>query len=191
MTKLSLNTKVLVINTGSSSIKYQLFDMGGCSVIAAGVVERIGETDSRMTHRVRNESGELDKTVSTLSILDHRDGLQHIATALTESGALQDPSELFGIGHRVVHGGEAFQRPVLISKEVVEGIREMVPLAPLHNPANLLGIEVSLSLVPEVPQVAVFDTAFHQSMPPHAFHYALPHELYTAHHVRRYGFHGP
>ncbi len=182
--------KVLVINCGSSSIKYQLFAMGGCSVIAAGVVERIGEADSRLIHRRPADSGRFDETVHAQSILDHRDGLQHIAAALRESDALRDPSELFGIGHRVVHGGEAFQRPILISSKVVEGLREMVPLAPLHNPANLLGIEVSLELVPDVPQVAVFDTAFHQSMPPHAFHYALPHELYTAHHVRRYGFHG-
>ena len=182
--------KVLVINCGSSSIKYQLFDMGGCSVIAAGVVERIGEAASRLIHRRRAETDRFDETADTLSVPNHRDGLQHIATALTESGTLRDPSELFGIGHRVVHGGEAFQAPTLITKKVVQGIREMIPLAPLHNPANLLGIEVSLELVPDVPQVAVFDTAFHQSIPAHAFHYALPHELYTAHHVRRYGFHG-
>ena len=182
--------KVLVINSGSSSIKYRLFDMTEKTVLATGVMEQIGETESRLTHHTRNSQGEMEEIVNSEPVADHQAGFQLIGAALNESGALQDTQELSGIGHRVVHGGEEFKQPTLINKKVIDTIRRLSPLAPLHNPANLLGIEVAMQSAPQVPQVAVFDTAFHQSIPAHAFRYAIPQDLYEAHHVRRYGFHG-
>jgi len=182
--------KILVINSGSSSIKYRLFDMTDKSVLASGVLEQIGETRSRLTHQTRNVQGKMDDIATTDAVADHRAGFQLIGTVLSQSGALRDTTELSGIGHRVVHGGEEFKEPTLINKKVIDTIRRLVPLAPLHNPANLLGIEVAMQSAPLVPQVAVFDTAFHQSIPEHAFRYAIPQNLYEKHHVRRYGFHG-
>jgi len=132
----------------------------------------------------------MDKIVKTDAAADHQVGFQLIGTVMGESGELQDTAELSGIGHRVVHGGEEFKEPTLIDKNVIDTIRRLIPLAPLHNPANLLGIEVAMHSAPQVPQVAVFDTAFHQSIPEHAFRYAIPQNLYEKHHVRRYGFHG-
>jgi acetate kinase len=182
--------KILVLNSGSSSIKYRLFDMPAGTVLASGVLEQIGETQSRLTHLTRNSKGEMQEIVKTDAVVDHQAGFQLIGTILGDSGALQDTSELAGMGHRVVHGGEEFKEPTLINETVINTLRRLIPLAPLHNPANLLGIEVALQSAPQVPQVAVFDTAFHQSIPVHAFRYAIPQELYEAHHVRRYGFHG-
>jgi len=182
--------KVLVINSGSSSIKYRLFDMTDKSVLASGVLEQIGETQSRLTHRVHKGPEKIKQGVATRPVADHREGFQQIEAALNESGAVEDANALFGIGHRVVHGGEEFKQPSRINKKVIDAIRRLIPLAPLHNPANLLGIEVAMQSAPRVPQVAVFDTAFHQSIPEHAFRYAIPQNLYRAHHVRRYGFHG-
>ena len=182
--------KILVLNSGSSSIKYRLFDMPAGTVLASGVLEQIGETQSRLTHLTRNSKGEMQEIVKTDAVVDHQAGFQLIGTILGDSGALQDMSELAGMGHRVVHGGEEFKEPTLINETVINTLRRLIPLAPLHNPANLLGIEVALQSAPQVPQVAVFDTAFHQSIPVHAFRYAIPQELYEAHHVRRYGFHG-
>jgi acetate kinase len=182
--------KILVINSGSSSIKYRLFDMTAGTVLASGVLEQIGETHSRLTHQTRNAQGEMDEIVKTEAVADHPVGFQLIGTVLGESGALADIAELSGIGHRVVHGGEEFKEPTLIDKNVIDTIRRLIPLAPLHNPANLLGIEVAMQNAPQVPQVAVFDTAFHQSIPEYAFRYAIPQNLYERHHVRRYGFHG-
>ncbi len=182
--------KVLVINSGSSSIKYQLFDMTARTVLASGVLEQIGETRSRLTHHTRNNQGEMDKIGKTEKVADHQAGFKLIGTVLGESGALQDTGELYGIGHRVVHGGEQFKQPTLINKTVIDTIRRLIPLAPLHNPANLLGIEVAMQSAPKVPHVAVFDTAFHQSIPEHAFRYAVPQNLYQKRRVRRYGFHG-
>jgi len=182
--------KILVINSGSSSIKYQLFDMSDKSVLAAGLLEQIGESESRLTHNTRNTQGVTDKIVKTQTVEEHQSGFRLIGAVLNESGAMRDSGELYGIGHRVVHGGEKFREPTVINREVIETIRRLIPLAPLHNPPNLLGIEVALKAAPQVPQVAVFDTAFHQSIPPWAFRYALPQNLYEDHHVRRYGFHG-
>jgi acetate kinase len=182
--------KILVINSGSSSIKYRLFDMTAGTVLASGVLEQIGETQSRLTHQTRNARGEMDEIVKTDAVADHQAGFQLIGAVLGESGALQDTKELSGIGHRVVHGGEEFKEPTRINAAVIDTIRRLSPLAPLHNPANLLGIEVAMQSAPQVPQIAVFDTAFHQSIPIHAFRYAIPQDLYEAHHVRRYGFHG-
>ena len=182
--------KILVINSGSSSIKYRLFDMAAKTVLASGVLEQIGEAESRLTHYTRNAQGELDATEKTAGVADHHAGFELIGTVLGESGALRHISELSGIGHRVVHGGAKFTRPTRIDKNVIDTIRQLIPLAPLHNPANLLGIEVIMQSASQVPQVAVFDTAFHQSIPEHAFRYAIPQSLYEKHHVRRYGFHG-
>jgi len=182
--------KVLVVNSGSSSIKYQLFAAGNLSVLASGIVERIGESGSQLHHRWRNPSGTFDESTSPLPVSNHREGFQHIVNVTSQTRVLRDESELLGIGHRVVHGGEVFHESALIDDKVMAAIRELIPLAPLHNPENIMGIEAALEHYPHVPQVAVFDTAFHQSMPPHAFHYALPYDFYTAHHVRRYGFHG-
>jgi acetate kinase len=179
--------RILVLNSGSSSIRYQLFDMSGGHVLASGIVERIGEAASRLHH----QSGEgAEEIVREVSAPDHRAGFQQIQAALSESGSLDDAGALFGIGHRVVHGGEVFKEPTLIDAEVVATIRQQIPLAPLHNPANIVGIEVARAHMPDVPQVAVFDTAFHQTIPPRAYHYALPFDLHEQHHVRRYGFHG-
>ena len=182
--------KILVINSGSSSIKYRLFDMTDKTVLASGVMEQIGEAESRLTQHTRNRKGEMEEIVNAEPVADHRQGFELIGAVLGESGAVQNNKELFGIGHRVVHGGEEFKEPTLIDKQVIDTIRRLIPLAPLHNSPNLLGIEVATQSAPQVPQVAVFDTAFHQSIPVHAFRYAIPQDLYEAHHVRRYGFHG-
>jgi acetate kinase len=182
--------KVLVINSGSSSIKYQLFDMLDKTVLAAGLLEQIGEPESRLTHNSRDEQGAMIKIVKAQPVQTHQDGFQLIGAVLNESGVVHDSSELHGIGHRVVHGGEKFREPTIINPQVIATIRQLIPLAPLHNPSNLLGIEVALAAAPQVPQVAVFDTAFHQSIPPRAFRYALPQNLYEDQYVRRYGFHG-
>jgi acetate kinase len=163
--------KVLVLNSGSSSIKYCLFDMESMAVLRAGDVDRIGETGPS-------------------AVPDHGEGFARVMSDLSTSGSIGDPASLFGIGHRVVHGGERFREPARVDAGVLDAIRKMIPFAPLHNPGNLQGIEVALATCPGVPQVAVFDTAFHQTMPPRAFRYALPRDLYDVHRVRRYGFHG-
>jgi len=182
--------KVVVINSGSSSVKYEVFEASDFSVLSSGLLERIGESESIHTHRAYGASGAVKETVRRERMSNHEEGFRFILSMPADSQGIKDPAELLGIGHRVVHGGEAFREPVLIDEKVMETIRELIPLAPLHNPANLLGIEAARRVFPGVPQVAVFDTAFHQSMPPHAFIYALPYSLYVLHHVRRYGFHG-
>ncbi|HFD78840.1 MAG TPA: acetate kinase [Gammaproteobacteria bacterium] len=178
--------KVLVLNSGSSSIKYQLFALPAGEVLVSGMVERIGEAQG--AHRYR--CGDSGEQIENDRFGDHRAALERILETLGASGAVREAGELYAIGHRVVHGGERFRLPVRIDQTVLEQIRDMIPLAPLHNPANLLGIEVSMQAAPGVPQVAVFDTAFHHSIPPHAGHYALPRRLYREERVRRYGFHG-
>lgn len=182
--------KVLVINSGSSSIKYQLFNMVGRTVLASGLMEQIGEKTSQLKHKTRQENDEMLALVQNDPIADHVQGFDRIMEAFASTGALKDSDVLYGIGHRVVHGGEVFHKPTLITAPVIETIREQIPLAPLHNPANLLGIEVTFERRPDIPQVAVFDTAFHQTIPPHAYWYALPYELADSLHIRRYGFHG-
>lgn len=182
--------KVLVINSGSSSIKYKLFPVDRSEAIAEGSIERIGETESVIKSRDWGADGQLNETQRREPIADHGQGLKRITAILNSGGTLADTTELFGIGHRVVHGGETFREPTLIDNDVLNAIRQVSHLAPLHNPANLRGVEVALALAPETPQVAVFDTAFHQSLAPAAYHYALPHALYQEHGVRRYGFHG-
>ncbi|MFC1765680.1 acetate kinase [Planctomycetota bacterium] len=182
--------KVLVINSGSSSIKYEFFDMSVPRSLATGLLEQIGEPTACLRQKIRTENGPVSELVKQSPVADHRSGLKLIGATLAESGLAQDLEELYGIGHRVVHGGEAFTEPTLINNQVLATIRAQIPLAPLHNPANLTGIEEALSFAAHVPQVAVFDTAFHQTMPPHAYHYALPRAVYTENRVRRYGFHG-
>lgn len=181
---------VMVINSGSSSVKYQLFDMRDRTVLASGLLERIGEPDGRLKHRTRSGDGEMCELLWTGLVPDHETAMSRIRDAFAESGANAEMEDLHGFGHRVVHGGEVFKEPTLIDDEVIAAISAQSPLAPLHNPANVAGIAVARSRFPGVPQVAVFDTAFHQSIPPHAYRYAIPSDLYEQYHVRRYGFHG-
>lgn len=184
--------KILVINAGSSSIKYQLFDMVDEKVLASGLAEKIGEDEGLLTHKAVMENGQDKKTRITGMIADHQVGLNRIVNLLVEpeSGVITDSSEITAVGHRVVHGGEAFQAPTVINEKVISEIRKNTPLAPLHNPPNLAGIQVARSIFPDAPQVAVFDTAFHQTIPRKAYLYALPYALYKKSGVRRYGFHG-
>jgi acetate kinase len=181
---------VVVINSGSSSVKYEVFEATDFSVLSSGLLERIGESESQHTHRVYGPSGKVEEMVRRGKVANHEEGFRFILSLAADSPVIANPAELLGIGHRVVHGGEAFREPALIDEKVVDTIRGLIPLAPLHNPANLLGIEAARRVFPGVPQVAVFDTAFHQTMPTHAFTYALPYSFYALHHVRRYGFHG-
>jgi acetate kinase len=174
---------VLVINCGSSSVKYQLVSVHTQQVLAGGLFERIGEPSSRLHHRL----ADAEDVIRLVAARDHREALKHIAAVLGEGDA---PLALAAVGHRVVHGGERFQAPALVDAEVLRTIRELSPLAPLHNPVNLIGIEVMQELLPKVAQVAVFDTAFHQSMPQCAARYAVAQSWYRQHGVRRYGFHG-
>ncbi|MBE0468853.1 MAG: acetate kinase [Methyloprofundus sp.] len=181
--------QVLVLNSGSSSIKYALFDMCTQRVQVTGVIERIAESGG--THKYQYSSnGTEQKQAISLVINHHQQGLSIIFTLLSELAFIQKVSDLLCIGHRVVHGGEKFCQPTLIDKAVLEEIKQMIPLAPLHNPANIIGIEAAMAYAQGVPQVAVFDTAFHQTMPDYAFRYAVPKLWYAEQGVRRYGFHG-
>ena len=181
---------ILVINSGSSSIKYQIYDMARTTAIMHGWVERIGEPTSHATHRWYDAQNEIQEIQTTQTFADHSHAFRHIASLLQDNSTLKKTTPLSAIGHRVVHGGETFEAPTLIDQHVIDHIQRMTALAPLHNPANLAGIEACRALFPELPQVAVFDTAFHHTMPPHAFRYAVPQSWYHDHHVRRYGFHG-
>jgi acetate kinase len=176
--------RVLVVNTGSSSIKYQLFEMDGQKVLASGLVERIGEVGAQLTHR----AGEGDPLVVEDRVADHSEGFERVFAAFETSG--EPIGDLTGIGHRVVHGGDRLTAPTRIDDAAIAAIADQAPLAPLHNPSNLLGIRITMASFPETPQVAVFDTAFHQTMPPRAWRYALPADLAAELRIRRYGFHG-
>jgi len=183
--------RVAVVNSGSSSIKYKVFALDDCTCLVEGLLERIGTHAARLKHRRLTDAGDWEETIETRPVADHREGLEFILHVAARHPTSRDaPGEFFGFGHRVVHGGEVFREPVIVDDEVVRQIKDLIPLAPLHNPPNVVAIEVLRALRPDVPNVAVFDTAFHQSMPPKAFHYALPRELYRMHHIRRYGFHG-
>ena len=179
---------VLVINAGSSSLKYQLMDPQEQKILAKGLCERIG-IDGRLTHKVPSTDG---KYTFEIPMPTHSEAIQAVLNALTspDHGVIKSMSEIDAVGHRVVHGGEKFSASVLIDEDVMQAIRDCVPLAPLHNPANITGIEACQKVMPGVPMVAVFDTAFHQTMPIRAFLYAIPYEYYEKDHVRRYGFHG-
>ena len=180
--------KILVLNCGSSSIKYKLFDMDKKSVLAQGGIEKIGLPDSFLLIKLPNG----DKVKREQSIPEHMVGIEMILSALVdkEVGCISDLKEINAVGHRVVHGGEKFNKSVLITPEVIDKVKECIDLAPLHNPANLKGIAAIDKKLPGVPQVGVFDTAFHQTMPDYAYMYALPYEYYEKYAIRRYGFHG-
>ncbi len=182
--------KVAVINSGSSSIKYEVFDAGDFSMLAAGLIEKIGGADGRLRQRRLKADGTFDEQIHNAPLASHREAFALMASVNQLNRIIKDDTELLGIGHRVVHGGETFREPALINDEVIAAIRKLIPLAPLHNPSNLLGIEAAQERFPGVPQAAVFDTAFHHTLPPAAYCYALPRELYENHHVRKYGFHG-
>ena len=184
--------KILVINSGSSSIKFQLLDMQDESVLASGLVERIGEAEGLIKCTLRPGTDRELTIKNGCAVPDHTTGMRLAVDLLTdkEQGVIADRSEIAAVGHRVVHGGEDFHRPTVIDAAVMAAIEKNIPLAPLHNPANIDGIRVAQELFAGVPQVAVFDTAFHQTIPPHAYHYAIPYELYEKERIRRYGFHG-
>ena len=182
--------KVLVINAGSSSLKYQLMDPDTGVVLAKGLCERIG-IDGKFTYKPQIEGKETLKAVD-VAMPTHSEAIQAVLNALVDpkNGVIGSMKEIDAVGHRVVHGGEAFNKSVRIDDKVMAAIEECVPLAPLHNPANITGIRACEKVMPNVPMVAVFDTAFHQTMPAKAFTYALPYEYYKNDKVRRYGFHG-
>ena len=179
--------KVLVINCGSSSLKYQLIDSDSEQVLAKGLCERIG-IDGRLTY----QKAGCDKEITEAAMPSHKEAIQMVLHALVndKTGAVKDLAEIEAIGHRIVHGGEKFESSVIINDEMIQAVEECTELAPLHNPANLTGIRVCQELMPGVPMVAVFDKAFHQTMPPKAYVYGLPYEYYEKYRVRRYGFHG-
>lgn len=180
-------TRVLVLNSGSSSVKYQLLDMRDRSRLAVGLVERIGEETSRLKHTPLLGGGTRERTGR---IADHESALRAVAQELDEDGLGLDSPELVAIGHRVVHGGQFFTEPTVVDDAVLAEIKRLIPVAPLHNPANLTGIRTAMSLRPDLPQVAVFDTAFHTTMPESAARYAIDVKTADEHRVRRYGFHG-
>ena len=179
---------ILVINCGSSSLKYQLIDSDSEQVLAKGLCERIGIDGSAITHQ--KAGGEKQTTLASMA--DHTQAVKLVIEKLTDAsvGALKSLDEIDAVGHRIVHGGEKFAGSVLLTQEVMKAIEECNDLAPLHNPANLIGIHSCREIMPEVPMVGVFDTAFHQTMPKKAYLYGLPYEYYEKYKVRRYGFHG-
>ncbi|PYZ93758.1 acetate kinase [Salipaludibacillus keqinensis] len=178
-------SKIMAINAGSSSLKFQLLEMPSEEVVTKGLVERIGLNDAVFTIEVNGE-----KKKETTEIEDHAKAVKILLDKLTTYGVIQSLDEIEGIGHRVVHGGEKFNDSVLISEEVIQGIEDVSELAPLHNPANLVGIRAFKEILPNVPSVAVFDTAFHQTMPEESYLYSLPYEYYEKYGIRKYGFHG-
>ena len=180
--------KVLVINCGSSSLKYQLINMETEESLAQGLVERIGIEGSILTQKVPGK----DKYIVQQPMADHKDAIKLVLDALVDAnhGVIASMDEISAVGHRVVHGGEKYSESVVIDDAVMESLEECVKLAPLHNPANIIGINACKSLMPNTPMVAVFDTAFHQTMPKTAYMYPLPYDLYTKYGIRKYGFHG-
>lgn len=180
--------KILVLNCGSSSVKYKLFDMNSGEVLGSGGVEKIGMKGSFLKHTRRDGQ----KVILEGEVLEHQLAIEYILGVLTSKkhGAIENLEEINAVGHRVVHGGERFNSSVIINDEVIKKIEECIEIAPLHNPPNLAGIRAIEELLPAVPQVAVFDTAFHQTMPEHAYMYAIPYALYKKYGIRRYGFHG-
>lgn len=179
--------KILVLNCGSSSAKYQIIDMEGEKVLCRGIVDRIGKDDAFVKHKTQDNEYKFE-----VEAKDHEQAIQRILEVIVdeEKGVIKDLSEISAVGHRVVHGGEKFASSVKITEEVIEKLKECITLAPLHNPPNLAGIEAITKLLPDVPQVGVFDTAFHQTIPEHVYLYALPREFYEKYEMRRYGFHG-
>lgn len=184
--------KVLVINAGSSSCKYQLLEMDTETVLASGLAERIGQGMGKLTHKIAPDSDHEEKIVRESAFPTHVEAMELVISLLTdpEKGVIKDKSEIYAIGHRVLHGGESITETVKVDENVKQIIRDCFPLGPLHNPANLMGIEVAEKLFPGVPNVAVFDTEFGMAMPQEAYMYGLPYEIYEEMRIRRYGFHG-
>lgn len=179
--------KVLVVNCGSSSLKYQLIDMDKEEVLAKGYIEKIGLADSFLTHTAKGEKYKIER-----SIPNHEEGMKVVIEQLLNEnyGVIKDLKEIDAVGHRVVHGGEKFSGSVVITDEVIKAIEECIPLAPLHNPAGIIGIEACKKALPGVPMVGVFDTAFHQTIPEKAYIYPIPYKYYEQYKIRKYGFHG-
>lgn len=179
---------ILVVNCGSSSLKYQLIDMRDESVLASGLVERIGIEGSVLTQKADTK----EKYVIKKEMRNHKEAIRLVLASLVDKnyGVIKELDEIYAVGHRVVHGGEKYASSVVINDEVMKDLEEFAKLAPLHNPPNIVGIEACKTLMPKTPMVAVFDTAFHQTMPEKAYVYALPYELYEENHIRKYGFHG-
>ncbi len=180
--------KILVINAGSSSLKFQLLDMNEKKVVVKGICDRIGIANSCMEYKVTGR----EKIVINKEMSKHKDAIAAVLEALLDkdTGVIKSVSEIAGVGHRVLHGGEKFHDPVLIDEKVMDAVKECIPLGPLHNPANIMGIEGCAAEMPDTPMVAVFDTGFHQTMPQHVYIYAIPYEVYERHSIRKYGFHG-
>ncbi|OOM13671.1 acetate kinase [Clostridium saccharobutylicum] len=180
--------KILVINCGSSSLKYQLINMEDKGVLAQGLVERIGISGSILTQKVDGR----DKYIVESPLKDHQEAIDLVLRTLVDDnqGVIKSMEEISAVGHRVVHGGEKYATSVVVTEEVIKNLEDFIKLAPLHNPPNIIGIRACQALMPNTPMVAVFDTAFHQTMPEKAFMYPLPYELYKEDHIRRYGFHG-
>ncbi len=183
---------VLVINSGSSSIKYQLIDMSTEASLCSGLVERIGESGGKLTHKIHPDTDTERKLSINEDFPTHVDGMKRVVDLITDAkdGVIKDKSEIYAVGHRVLLGGEKITKSVKVDEWVKDVIREYIPLGPLHNPANLAGIEVAEELFPHAPSVGVFDTEFHQTMPAKAFLYPLPYAMYEDMQIRRYGFHG-
>ena len=180
--------KILVINCGSSSLKYQILEMTTETLLCKGLVEKIGITGSTITHEKIGEN----KLVLEYAMKDHKDAIEQVLQMIRdkEYGVVKSMDEIGAVGHRIGHGGERYNRSVIVTDDVIKAITDCIPLAPLHNPANLLGISACQCLMPGTPNVAVFDTAFHQTMPPESYIYAIPYEYYKKYGIRRYGFHG-
>ena len=180
--------RIFVLNCGSSSVKYKLYDMDNEQVLAEGRVERVGQENATITHQAKGK----EKISKTMPILEHTVAISETLNLLVhpEHGVIDDLSAIDAVGHRVVHGGESFSESVLVKSDTKEILDSLAELAPLHNPANVMGIRAAEKLMPQTPQVAVFDTAFHSTIPAHAYLYAIPYSLYQKHKVRRYGFHG-
>ena len=182
--------KILILNAGSSSVKYQLINMDDHSVVASGLIEQIGESMSAAKIKYNDKDGNEQKIEHKLPIPNHEVALKLLSSLLVESNVIRSLNELDGIGHRVVQGGASFREPVLVNEWVTSEIERLIPLAPLHNPGHLAGIKVSLEQSPSVPQVVVFDTAFHATLPQYAYMYAIPYHYFEELRIRRYGFHG-
>ncbi len=179
--------KILVLNSGSSSIKYKLFSMQSNTILAKGIIEKIGQTETILKYKTKN-----NKIIKKISLVGHKEGIEKIVQLLTDPnyGIIKNRSEIKGVGHRVVHGGEKLKSATIIDDKAISIIKEMIPIAPLHNPANLTGIEIATKIFPHAIHVGVFDTSFHQTIPEEAFRYPIPESLYINDHIRRYGFHG-
>ncbi len=184
--------KILVVNSGSSSCKYQLIEMDNKEVLCSGLAERIGLDMGRLSHKIAPDTDKEEKIVKEQPFPSHREAMELVISLLTdpEKGVIRDKSEIAAIGHRVLHGGELITQPVIVDEKVKDAVRDCIPLGPLHNPANLMGIEVCENLFAGTPNVAVFDTEFGMSMPDESYMYALPYEYYEEMRIRRYGFHG-